>query len=65
MNPAFRDYQERTSKVAEVLQSLRKENEICALKGWRDEVYQRVYVLNKFKICSNIMLLAALIKILS
>lgn len=38
LNPAFRDYQERTARVAEVLQNLRKENEICALKGWRDEV---------------------------
>ncbi|XP_041976587.1 uncharacterized protein YJR142W [Aricia agestis] len=40
LNPAFRDYQQRTSKVAEVLQSLRKENEICALKGWRDECFE-------------------------
>lgn len=24
--------------MADVLQKLRKENEICALKGWRDEV---------------------------
>ncbi|XP_045764390.1 uncharacterized protein YJR142W [Maniola jurtina] len=40
LNPAFRDYQERTSKVAEVLDSLRKENEICALKGWRDECFE-------------------------
>ncbi|CAH2107472.1 unnamed protein product [Euphydryas editha] len=40
LNPAFRDYQERTSKVAEVLQDLRKENEIFALKGWRDECFE-------------------------
>ncbi|GBP42013.1 Uncharacterized protein YJR142W [Eumeta japonica] len=39
LNPAFRDYKERTSKVADVLQHLRKENEICALKGWRDECF--------------------------
>lgn len=38
LNPAFRDYKERTSKVADILQKLKKENEICALKGWRDEV---------------------------
>lgn len=38
LNPAFRDYKERTSKVADVLNHLREENEICALKGWRDEV---------------------------
>lgn len=39
LNPAFRDYKERTTKIADVLQNLRKENEICALKGWRDEVH--------------------------
>ncbi|XP_063360919.1 uncharacterized protein LOC134650028 [Cydia amplana] len=39
LNPAFRDYQERTAKVADVLQSLRKEGELCALKGWRDECF--------------------------
>ncbi|XP_021200867.3 uncharacterized protein LOC110384093 [Helicoverpa armigera] len=39
LNPAFRDYKERTTKVADVLQNLRKENEICALKGWRDECF--------------------------
>lgn len=38
LNPAFRDYKERTLRVADILQNLRKENEICALKGWRDEV---------------------------
>ncbi|CAG9126967.1 hypothetical protein JYU34_016326 [Plutella xylostella] len=40
LNPAFRDYQERSSKVADVLESLRKENEICALKGWRNECFE-------------------------
>ncbi|XP_026730051.1 uncharacterized protein YJR142W [Trichoplusia ni] len=39
LNPAFRDYKERTMQIADVLQSLRKENEICALKGWRDECF--------------------------
>lgn len=38
LNPAFRDYKERSTKIADVLQNLRKENDICALKGWRDEV---------------------------
>lgn len=38
LNPAFRDYKERSSRIAEVLLSLRKEGELCALKGWRDEV---------------------------
>ncbi|KPJ11315.1 Uncharacterized protein YJR142W [Papilio machaon] len=40
LNPAFRGYKERTSKVADVLLTLRKENEICALKGWRDECFE-------------------------
>lgn len=39
LNPAFRDYKERTLKVADILQKLRKDNEIIALKGWRDEVW--------------------------
>ncbi|XP_049866150.1 uncharacterized protein LOC126366864 [Pectinophora gossypiella] len=40
LNPAFRDYKERTTKVADILMKLRKENEICALKGWRDECFE-------------------------
>ncbi|XP_059062125.1 uncharacterized protein LOC131854955 [Achroia grisella] len=40
LNPAFRDYKQRTMRVAEVLQNLRVENEICALKGWRDECFE-------------------------
>ncbi|XP_053602269.1 uncharacterized protein LOC128670546 [Plodia interpunctella] len=40
LNPAFRDYEERTSKVAEILNKLRIENEICALKGWRNECFE-------------------------
>ncbi|KAF9814046.1 hypothetical protein SFRURICE_004393 [Spodoptera frugiperda] len=39
LNPAFRDYKERSTKIADVLQNLRKENDICALKGWRDECF--------------------------
>lgn len=39
LNPAFRNYSERTTGVAKVLGDLRKENEISALKGWRDEVF--------------------------
>lgn len=38
LNPAFRDYEERTSKVDGVLRELRKDRGIIALKGWRDEV---------------------------
>ncbi|KAI5643825.1 NUDIX domain-containing protein [Phthorimaea operculella] len=40
LNPAFRDYKERTTKVADVLLKLKKEEEICALKGWRDECFE-------------------------
>ncbi|CAF4777260.1 unnamed protein product [Pieris macdunnoughi] len=40
LNPAFRDYKERSSRIAAVLQSLKKEGEICALKGWRDECFE-------------------------
>lgn len=49
LNPAFRDYRERTGCVAEVLQNLRKENEICALKGWRDEVFFYVSLLASYE----------------
>lgn len=39
LNPAFRDYEERSNKVDEVLKQLRAENAFIALKGWRDEVH--------------------------
>lgn len=39
LNPAYRNYRERTSKVADVLNRLREENEIHALKGWRNECF--------------------------
>lgn len=38
LNPAFRDYEERSNKINEVLKELRSENTFIALKGWRDEV---------------------------
>ncbi|KAJ8946940.1 hypothetical protein NQ314_008739 [Rhamnusium bicolor] len=38
LNPAFRDYEERSSQVERVLMELRAENVFIALKGWRDEV---------------------------
>ncbi|XP_019873561.2 uncharacterized protein LOC109601730 [Aethina tumida] len=40
LNPAFRDYEERSNKVDEVLKQLRAENAFIALKGWRDECYE-------------------------
>lgn len=38
LNPAFRDYNERTEHVDRILRQFRKENVFLALKGWRDEV---------------------------
>lgn len=38
LNPAFRDYEERSNKVDKVLRELRAENAFITLKGWRDEV---------------------------
>ncbi|XP_065155557.1 uncharacterized protein [Atheta coriaria] len=40
LNPAFRDYEERSNKINEVLKELRSENTFIALKGWRDECYE-------------------------
>ncbi|XP_031350175.1 uncharacterized protein LOC116175931 [Photinus pyralis] len=38
LNPAFRDYEERTARVDHVLRELRGDHAFIALKGWRDEV---------------------------
>lgn len=38
LNPAFRDYNERTSKVEQVLLELRDKDEFITLRGWRSEV---------------------------
>lgn len=38
LNPAFRDYTDRSQKVEDVLQILRRDNALSTLKGWRDEV---------------------------
>lgn len=43
LNPAFRDYEERSSKIDDILKKLRADNVFIALKGWRDEV---VYIIN-------------------
>jgi hypothetical protein len=37
LNPAFRDYDERSSKVEAVLRECRSNNVFVALKGWREE----------------------------
>nr|CAH7720301.1 unnamed protein product [Callosobruchus chinensis] len=46
LNPAFRDYQERSSKVAQVLRELRDNDVFVTLKGWRDECYDVRTVFN-------------------
>lgn len=38
LNPAFRDYNERTEHVDRVLRQFRQDDVFVALKGWRDEV---------------------------
>ncbi|KYB25360.1 Uncharacterized protein YJR142W-like Protein [Tribolium castaneum] len=40
LNPAFRDYEERSSQVDRVLRELRAGSVFIALKGWRDECYE-------------------------
>lgn len=38
LNPAFRDYSERTEKLDKVLRELRSKGIFSALQGWREEV---------------------------
>jgi hypothetical protein len=38
LNPAFRDYNERSDRVDSVLRNIRADNIFVALKGWREEV---------------------------
>ncbi|XP_063700318.1 uncharacterized protein LOC134830692 [Culicoides brevitarsis] len=40
LNPAFRDYNERTTKVEQVLLELRDKDEIITLRGWRNEYFE-------------------------
>lgn len=49
LNPAFRDYEERSNRVDKVLRELRAENAFITLKGWRDEV-GFVYCHNFFEV---------------
>lgn len=47
LNPAFRDYEERSNKINEVLKKMRAENKFSTLKGWRDEVILRLSIVAK------------------
>ncbi|XP_044755640.1 nudix hydrolase 24, chloroplastic-like isoform X2 [Coccinella septempunctata] len=40
LNPAFRNYEERTIKVDEVLRKLHSDQKFVTLKGWRNECYE-------------------------
>lgn len=40
LNPAFRDYNERTARLDKVLQDLRHQDIFPALQGWRDECFE-------------------------
>ncbi|XP_030377592.1 uncharacterized protein YJR142W [Scaptodrosophila lebanonensis] len=40
LNPAFRDYNERTAQLEKVLRSLRTDGIFSALHGWRDEYFE-------------------------
>lgn len=38
LNPAFRDFEERTHRVEQVMKQLRDDDVFLTLKGWRNEV---------------------------
>ncbi|XP_066993580.2 uncharacterized protein [Anabrus simplex] len=40
LNPAFRDYRERSAKLDDVLRECRSNNVFIALKGWREECFE-------------------------
>lgn len=40
LNPAFRDYNERTAHLEKVLRDLRSDGLFSALQGWRDECFE-------------------------
>ena len=44
LNPAFRDYNERSSKIEAVLRECRSNNVFISLKGWREEVSNVTFI---------------------
>lgn len=42
LNPAFRDYAERSENVDKVLRQFKKDGTFVTLKGWREEVSEIV-----------------------
>jgi len=45
LNPAFRDYDERSARIDSVLRECRDNNLFNTLKGWRDEVLHLTIIL--------------------
>lgn len=58
LNPAFRNYNERSENVDRVLRQFREDDVFVTLKGWRDEVsivdmhfvHYAMWILLKFRI---------------
>lgn len=50
LNPAFRDYTERSENVDKVLRKFKSDGTFVTLKGWREEVI----VLDASEICRNV-----------
>lgn len=44
LNPAFRDYDERSENVESVLKDMKDKKLFITLKGWRDEVLTIIFV---------------------
>lgn len=64
LNPAFRDFDERTNKVAEVMKQFRADNVFLTLQGWRDEVCTG-FLLYKHFISALIYFLRAFLSVFS
>lgn len=44
LNPAFRDYAERSENVDKVLRQFKKDGTFVTLKGWREEVSKFLFI---------------------
>lgn len=51
LNPAFRDYTERSAKVEAVLRECRAQGTFITLKGWRDEVNLLFLLMHWITVC--------------
>lgn len=46
LNPAFRDYDERSANIESVLKEMKEKKLFITLKGWRDEVLTQASFIN-------------------